>query len=188
MNKFFCAMACGLIIIPCAVLAGDSFKCVAPDGKITYSGQNSSIPGMKCEKMFVRKVPTPADVSPVPRTSPEVESQNAPAATDQAAKPVEKSVADKALEAKRKQVGAEDAKKASDEAKKKAAQDNENKQAEQKMKEENCQNAKNNLRSYTHGGRISRIDEKGEKVYLEEAEIKQKADAAQKDIDKWCSA
>lgn len=187
MNRFLCAMTFGLILAPSFAMAADSFKCVSPDGKVTYSGQVSLVPGVKCEKMFVRKVPVPAEAAPAPKAATEVSSENVSAAADQAAKPIEKSAAEKVLDAKRKQAGAEDAKKAAEESKKKAAQENENKLAEQKMKEENCQSAKNNLRSYTHGGRISRIDEKGEKVYLEEAEIKQKADAAQKDIDKWCS-
>lgn len=188
MNRYLLALACGLIMVPNAVLAGDSFKCVAPDGKVTYSGQVSSVPSIKCEKMFARKVTAPVEPAPETGSASESQSQNPATPAEQAAKPAEKSVADKTLEAKRKQAGAEDTKKAADEAKKKAAQDEQKKQADQKIKEENCANAKSNLRTYTHGTRVTKIDEKGEKVFLEDSEIKQKAEEAQKEIDKWCSS
>jgi hypothetical protein len=56
------------------------------------------------------------------------------------------------------------------------------------MKEENCQNAKSSLKTYQAGGRITKFNEKGEKSFLDDAEIKQKTEKAQQDVDKWCGA
>jgi Domain of unknown function (DUF4124) len=70
---------------------------------------------------------------------------------------------------------AEDAKKA-DEAK----------QAELKLKQENCKGARENLATYTNGGRISKTNENGQKQYLSDADIGQGKADAQKDVDKYC--
>lgn len=165
-----------LVLLPMAVNA-ESYKCRAPDGKITYAGQMSLTPGVKCELMFVKKPPANL-TEPIPaETSPEKPAEDSAIA----GKPVEKSAADKELETKRKKIEA-------DEAKKKADKVAEDKLAEQKMKAENCQNAKNNLQTYSYGARIGKINEKGEREFLDDADIKQKAEQAQKDVEKWCSS
>lgn len=164
-------------MLPCGVM-GETYKCVLPNGKISYSGQLLQTLGAKCEQMFVKKPPTTTQTEPTPtETTPEKPATPA----DAAAKPAEKPAADKELEDKRKKADAAEAKKKAD----KAAED---KLAEQKMKEENCQNAKNNLRTYQIGSRLTKINEKGEKVFLDDAEIKQKMEQAQKDVDQWCGA
>ena len=61
------------------------------------------------------------------------------------------------------------------------------KQQELKIKQENCSVAKRNLATYSNGGRISTVDEKGERTYLGDDEIaKGKADS-QRDVEKYCN-
>lgn len=180
----------------------ETYKCHMPNGKIAYMGQLPMDKGAKCEAMFVRKPstesqPVPAQPASTPaggapgqsaatgQTQPPAPLKQAPpapangvAAAPQAA-PSPKSPEDQALEAKRKQQETAD-------AQKKADQDKQNKQAEQKVKEENCQKARANLQMYQIGGRITRINEQGEKVYLDDNEIAQKLDAARQDVAKWC--
>ncbi len=166
-----------LATLPMTTIA-DTYKCRAPDGKITYAGQMSLTPGVKCEQIFVRKPPMTQTTSGS-ETSTTEKPENAEPQASATTPPVEKSSADKKFEAKRKKAD-------SDEAKKKANDDAERKLAEQKLKEENCQNAKNNVQTYSHGGRISKINEKGEREFLEDNDIKQKLEQSQKDVDKWC--
>lgn len=177
MSKFAISAMFILVMLPCSVM-GETYKCVLPNGKISYSGQLLQTPGAKCEQMFVKKPPTTTQTEPTPIEAA-TEKPTTPA--DASAKPAEKPAADKEQDAKRKKIEA-------DEAKKKADKSAEDKLAEQKIKEENCQNAKNNLRTYQIGSRLTKINEKGEKVFLEDTEIKQKMEQAQKDVDQWCGA
>lgn len=80
-----------------------------------------------------------------------------------------------------------------DDAAKKRAQDAEaakvaeqQKQAELKIKQENCAAARKNLVTYTTGGRVSRIDENGEREYLGEDDLNQGKNDAQRDVDAYC--
>jgi hypothetical protein len=179
----------------------DTYKCRMPDGKIAYMGQLSMVKGAKCEAMFVRKPSaepqsapaqpasagtgaTPGQSAATGQPQPPAPLKQAPpspvngtAAAPQAPSP--KSPEDQALEAKRKQQEAAD-------AQKKADQDKQNKLAEQKVKDENCQKARANLQMYQIGGRIARVNEQGEKVYLDDNDIAQKLDAARQDVAKWC--
>lgn len=184
----------------------ETYKCHMPDGKISYMGQMPMVKGAKCEAMFVKKqsvttmeaVPAPGQANaaggppPNPATAagqlpvpgqPPVPLKQAPPAPQNAAGPApqqpQRSPEDMDLEAKRKKQEAAD-------AQKKADQDKESKLAQQKVKDENCQKARANLQTYQIGGRITKIDEKGEKVYLDDNEINQKLDAARQDVAKWC--
>ncbi len=52
--------------------------------------------------------------------------------------------------------------------------------------EENCVAAKSNLATYQNGGRIKRINEKSELVFMSDAEIQRAKEGAQKDVTKFC--
>lgn len=189
MNKYGRLLVLGLVIMPLAA-AGETYKCRAPNGKISYSGQMSLERGVKCDLIFVKKPPiSQAEMPPVGNppsgiASPSQPAQSAqpPAAANAAKPPVPaaKNPADIELEAKRKQQEAVEAKKKADKA-------GENKMAEQKLKDDNCMAAKSNLQLYQAGGRISRVDEKGERVYLDDNEIKQKMEAAKAEAARWCN-
>lgn len=60
------------------------------------------------------------------------------------------------------------------------------KEAQVKLNEENCKAAKSNLASYNQGGRIYKMNEKGEREYLDDAGLKAGADKAQKDAAQYC--
>ena len=60
------------------------------------------------------------------------------------------------------------------------------KEAQAKLNEENCKAAKSNLAIYNQGGRIYKVNEKGEREYLDDAGLKAGADKAQKDIAEYC--
>ena len=55
------------------------------------------------------------------------------------------------------------------------------------MKRENCARAQESLRTLESGVRISRIDPKGERYYLEDAEIAQETAKARRSVQQWCS-
>ena len=60
------------------------------------------------------------------------------------------------------------------------------KEAQAKIKAENCRAAKANLASYEQGGRIYKMNEKGEREYLDDAGLKQGAEKARVDVAKNC--
>ncbi|MES2547562.1 MAG: DUF4124 domain-containing protein [Pseudomonadota bacterium] len=61
------------------------------------------------------------------------------------------------------------------------------KETQAKLKAENCRAAKANLASYEQGGRVYKMNEKGEREYLDDAGLKQGADKARTDVAQFCS-
>jgi hypothetical protein len=59
-------------------------------------------------------------------------------------------------------------------------------QREAKQREQNCIQAKNNLRTFQEGGRIYTYDEKGERAYMDDAARERALVDAQKAVDSWC--
>ena len=60
------------------------------------------------------------------------------------------------------------------------------KEAEAKQKAENCKSAKSNLETYVQGGRISKMNEKGEREYLGDADLKKGVDKSRGEVSKYC--
>ena len=60
------------------------------------------------------------------------------------------------------------------------------KQAEAKRKAENCTAAKANMQSYTQGGRVYKMNEKGEREYLDEKGFAAGREKAQQEINENC--
>ena len=60
------------------------------------------------------------------------------------------------------------------------------KEAEAKRKAENCSAAKANMQSYTQGGRVYKMNEKGEREYLDENGFKAGRQKAQQEINENC--
>lgn len=187
MKKLARIWVLGLVLLPMNAMS-ETYKCRTPDGKIGYSGQMSLDPKVKCEQIFVRKqavivqepqavtgAPVAGDTGGMPpeadpRMQPPAPGNTAPAAAPETKKP-----------------DAKNSKAEADEARKKAEKAAAEQQAQQKEKEESCKTAQANLRTYQAGGRLTKVNEKGEKVYLDDAEIKQKTEEAQKDVAKWCN-
>lgn len=55
------------------------------------------------------------------------------------------------------------------------------------IKRENCARAQESLRTLQSGLRISRIDSKGERYYLDDAQIAQETAKAQQAVQHWCA-
>jgi Domain of unknown function (DUF4124) len=55
------------------------------------------------------------------------------------------------------------------------------------VKRENCQRAQDMLRTFESGQRISRTDSKGERYYLEDAEIGREKAKARESVQQWCN-
>lgn len=61
------------------------------------------------------------------------------------------------------------------------------KDAQAKIKEENCKASKANLASYQQGGRVYKMNEKGEREYLDDAGLKASTEKAIKEVSDYCS-
>jgi hypothetical protein len=69
---------------------------------------------------------------------------------------------------------------------KKAAEKADQERQEVALKRENCERARESLRTLESGERIARTDAKGERVYLEDAQIQQEIGKARQEVRKWC--
>jgi uncharacterized protein DUF4124 len=67
-----------------------------------------------------------------------------------------------------------------------AAKKESQKLAESKEKQENCSTARAQLAQYEAGGRITRMDEKGERVFLDDSMIASEKERARSMVDRWC--
>lgn len=56
-----------------------------------------------------------------------------------------------------------------------------------KIKEKNCSNAKANLYTYERGGRIARMNDKGEREFLDDAAMAKGIEEAKKEIAEFCN-
>ena len=61
------------------------------------------------------------------------------------------------------------------------------KESQAKLKAENCKAAKANLESYAQGGRVYKMNEKGEREYLDDAGLKKGADKARGEVSEYCN-
>jgi len=115
-------------------------------------------------------------------TKKPVLNQTAP---ETAAKPEQNTASPPALMTKEDMAHDAEAKKRHDlaeiEKQKKAQQE-----AEAKQNAANCSAAKANYQTYSQGGRVYEVNEKGERVYLDDAGLSAKAAQAQQDMQKFC--
>lgn len=61
------------------------------------------------------------------------------------------------------------------------------KEAQAKLKEENCKAAKANHESYAQGGRVYKMNERGEREYMSDKELKEGAEKTQNEINEYCN-
>ena len=62
----------------------------------------------------------------------------------------------------------------------------EEKATQAKVKEDNCRNARMQLITIESGVRQARVNEKGERIFLEDAQIEQEKVRARSAVDQWC--
>ncbi|PKO46413.1 MAG: DUF4124 domain-containing protein [Betaproteobacteria bacterium HGW-Betaproteobacteria-22] len=149
------------------------YKWKDKDGSVRYS----DVPppsNIKYEPMSGKKLPKPTGQPPLAPVEGDVTS-----ALNRA------KAADKAQEEKAPITKEEAAKKRAQDAEVQKKID-EQKQAELKLKQENCRVAKSNLITFTNGGRISQVNDKGEREFLGDAEIARGKADAERDVAKYC--
>ncbi|TCV90127.1 DUF4124 domain-containing protein [Sulfurirhabdus autotrophica] len=99
---------------------------------------------------------------------------SASSAADTKASPA-KTMNDKEVDFRKRRVEAAEAQKKQDQA-----------AIESKQKQENCNNARGNVRSLQEGGRVVKFDDKGERVYLDDAARQKSLENAKKAVEDWC--
>lgn len=67
-----------------------------------------------------------------------------------------------------------------------ARKKDEEKLAQAKVKEDNCRNARTQLITIESGVRQARVNEKGERIFLEDAQIEQEKVRARSAVNQWC--
>jgi len=143
-----------LLLLACSAHGG-VYKWIDSSGEVHYGDQPP--PSNKSQKLNIQ--------------TPAAGSQSG---GDGKASPA-KSMADKELDFRKRQVEKE-------EAQKKQEKD----AALAKQKQENCAQARGNLRNLQEGGRIVKYNDKGEREYLDDAARQQAMSEAQKAADSWC--
>jgi hypothetical protein len=144
-----------------AAAMAQQYKWVDQNGRIQYG--DAPPPGVKA---------TPLRPPPGPAAQPSAKAAD----TKAAAKKGPLSPAEQEAEYRRRQMEAEREQGKRAEADQQAA-----------AKRENCARAQENLRTLEAGGRIARTDSKGERYYLEDAQIQQEAVKARQIVQDSCS-
>ena len=176
------------ILLLCAVLlptlaSAEIYKWKDKDGTVRYS----DVPppsNVKQESLYGKKIAKPTGLAPL---APVEGDMTTAINRDKAATSAKnKASADKTKTD-------EKAPPSKEEAAQKRAQDAEmqkqadaQKKAELDTKQANCTAAKQNLATFTNGGRIAKTDENGKKQYLGDADIGQGKADAQRDVEKYC--
>ena len=162
-------VACAALLAMSMLANAEVYKWKDKNGAVRYS-DTPPPSNVKLEPMGRKNVTKPTGreaLAPVPAT---VNTTASPAAV-------------KAATGKE---GSEDAAKtrqAQAEADKKTKEDNEK---IARAKAENCKIAKSNLASYQQGGRLFKVDEKGERHYMDGNELKEGAAKSQQEVNESC--
>jgi hypothetical protein len=171
LHQLLYAVIATSLVLPLTAGA-EIYKWKDKDGVVRYS-DTPPPSNIKHEPIGKKKVTSPAQ-NQTPAS--ESDSQNAvpPVAVK---KPVLKEAVDPSVEAARlRQRNAEIEK-----------NNKQEKEAQAKLNEENCRAAKANHETYIQGGRVSKMNERGEREYLGDKELKEGAQKAQAEIDEYCN-
>lgn len=141
------------------------FKCVDASGKTVYS----QVPCPKSAKATTLERNAP----PPPPPAAAAKGDTAKGAAAKATGPKTAAELEQDFRKRRQE---------QDEARKKEEQ----KLTEAREKEENCRNARTQLVSLDSGIRQTRVDERGERIFLEDAQVEAEKARARKAVDTWC--
>ena len=139
------------------------YKCLDSNGKVVYS-QNPCPPGMKPEAMSRGGIPPASAVAP------------ATGAAEKASKSGPRTAAELEQDFRKRQ-----------QAEAKAAKQTDQKNAETQAKDAACRNARQRLANFEIGGRFTQIDDKGERYYMEDAQIESEKTRARADVAQSCN-
>ena len=150
----------------------DVYKWKDKDGKVRYS-DTPPPSNVKLESMTgKKKAQTPTGNAPLSPVGNAAATAAVPAAMP---KDVEPKMSAEETAAKQRQENAEAEK-----------NNKKEKESQAKLKAENCSAAKANMQSYTQGGRVYKMNEKGEREYLDETGFKAGREKAQQQINENC--
>ena len=176
-----------VVLLP-ALASAEIYKWKDKNGVIRYS----DVPppsNVKQEALYGKKIAKPTGLSPLAPVEGDVTAainrdKAATLAKDKAK--TDGKTADAKTKDDKAPLSKEDAaqKRAQDAEKQK--QVDTQKKAELETKQANCTAAKQNLATFTNGGRIAKTDENGNKQYLGDADIGQGKADAQRDVEKYC--
>ena len=159
------SVALGLALCVALPASAQMYKWVDSDGRVQYSDKPPPS-NIKTEKL---RAPAPAASAPAA-------SEGKGAAQKGAAKAGPKTAAEQEQAFRKRQL---------DEAK--AQEDEGKKQAQARDKAENCKRAQAAVANLQIGGRQMRIDEKGERVFLDDQQIAQETARAQQETAAACN-
>lgn len=170
MNKLLWIMLSVLMTLPIAANA-EVYKWKDKDGVTRYS---DTLPPSNVQKLPINGK-KPVVAPPTAAMPKEGAEGGAPAAAASGADAKKKPVASLKGDAIKRQEQVE-------EEKKKAEQ----KEAELQIKQQNCTTAKAAMQNYQQGGRIYKMNEKGEREYENGASIAKGLEQAKKDVEQYC--
>ena len=148
------------------------YKWKDKDGKVRYS-DTPPPSNIKQEPITGKKKPVvPTGKAPLAPVDSAAETAGVPAAMP---KDIEPSISAEDLAARQRRENAETEKRNKQE-----------KEAETKRKAENCTAAKANMETYIQGGRVYKMNESGEREYLDEKGFAQGREKAQQEINENC--
>ena len=156
------ALTLGLAALPASA---QMYKWVDESGKVQYSDKPPPS-NLKAEKL---RKPSTASSTPAP-----IDAKGG--AAKDAAKAGPKTTAEQEQAFRKRQIEAS-----------KAEQEESQKQAQAREKQENCRRAKASVASLEMGGRQTRVDEKGERTFLDDAQIAQELAKARQAVTNMCN-
>ena len=172
LNQLISVCCVGAMLLPVVVNA-EVFKWKDKDGTIRYS-DTPPPSNIKQEPISGKKVTKPtgkAPLSPASEVAKPAETAAAPIRNG-----ATESVTSEEAAAKLRQRNAETEKKNKAE-----------KEAQAKIKAEHCKAAKANKEAYTQGGRVYKMNEKGEREYMDDKDLKDGINKSQKEMNENCS-
>jgi hypothetical protein len=147
-----------------AAVQAQIYKCLDSNGTMVYS-QNPCPPSMKRETMSRGGIPPASAVAPADKASKSDAAKGGPRTPAEQEQDYRKRQQDQA----------------------KAAKEADLKTAEAQAKDANCRNARQRLTQFEIGGRISQINDKGERYYMEDAQIEASKTQARADVSQFCN-
>ncbi|EUJ10105.1 hypothetical protein Meth11DRAFT_0916 [Methylophilaceae bacterium 11] len=164
-------IALGVLLVTALPVQAEIYKWVDKDGTVKYTDTPPPA-GAKSLSTIKKKATSPAVIPAPAAATPEGGLTNPtlaqPAGGDGAASEQE-------MAKKKREI---------DEIEKKNKAE---KEAQAKQKQLNCSAAKANYQSYSQGGRVYRMNEKGEREYLDDKGLSDGAAKAKRDMQEYCS-
>lgn len=171
-NGYLNAMvALSVLLVTVLPAQAEIYKWVDKDGTVKYTDTpppNGVKPLSTIKKKAVSPTTPPAAATALPEGAQTNPTQTQAAASDGAASEQEMAKKKREIEEIEKKNKAE-------------------KEAQAKQKQLNCSAARANYQSYSQGGRVYRMNEKGEREYLDDKGLSEGAAKAKREMQEYCS-